>query len=80
MISRLCQGQYRRRGVASPDPGDRVPSGRAQYLWARHWALRTSLSRRFDLEPGEHLAPATADHETFEANWNAAWEAWSANA
>ena len=59
---------------------DRVPSERAQYLWPRYWASRTSLSRRFDLEPGEHLARATADHETFEANWNAAWEAWSANA
>jgi hypothetical protein len=59
---------------------DRVPSERAQYLWARYWALRTSLSRRFDLEPGEHLARAAPDHETFEANWNAAWEAWSANA
>jgi len=59
---------------------DRVPSERAQYLWARYWASRTSLSRRFDLEPGEHPARATANHETFEANWNAAWEAWSANA
>jgi hypothetical protein len=59
---------------------DRVPSERAQYLWARYWAARTSLSRRLDLEPGEHLARAAANHETFEANWNAAWEAWSANA
>jgi hypothetical protein len=55
---------------------DRVPSERAQDLWARYWASRTS----FDLEPGEHLARAAADQETFEANWNAAWEAWSANA
>jgi len=59
---------------------DRVPSERAQDLWARYWASRTSLSRRFDLAPGEHLARAAADHETFEADWNAAWEAWSANA
>jgi hypothetical protein len=59
---------------------DRVPSERAQYLWARYSAARTSLSRRFDLEPGEHLARAAANHEMFEADWNAAWEAWSTNA
>jgi hypothetical protein len=59
---------------------DQVPSERAQHLWTRYWAARTSLSRRSDPEPGERPAGPAADHETFVADWNAAWEAWSANA
>ena len=59
---------------------ERVPSERAQYLWARYWAERASLSRRVDFEPGEHARRLFANYERFEGDLNAAWEAWAANA
>jgi hypothetical protein len=58
--------------------GERVPSERAQYLWARYWV---------DHLAGLGLSPATdefiaraAARERFEADLMAAWEAWAANA
>jgi len=57
---------------------DQVPSDHAQHLWTRYWAARTSLNRRSDAQPGEYLAHPAANHEAFEADWSAAWEAWSA--
>jgi hypothetical protein len=58
--------------------GDRVPSERAQYLWARHWAARMS---GFGQDPGpeEALARAAA-RDRFKSDCIAAWEAWTANA
>lgn len=53
---------------------ERVPSQRAQYLWARYWANRmTSLGR--DPVPAEVMERVAA-RERFVSDWNAAWEAW----
>jgi hypothetical protein len=58
--------------------GDRVPSERAQYLWARHWAARMS---GFGSDPGpDEVLARVAARERFKGDWIAAWEAWAANA
>ncbi|HET6191145.1 MAG TPA: hypothetical protein VFE59_29600 [Trebonia sp.] len=57
---------------------ERVPSERAQYLWARYWADRvTGLG--LDPGPDEVLARAAA-RQRFEGDLMAAWGAWAANA
>ena len=59
--------------------GDRVPSERAQYLWARHWAGRMSGLGPDPGAPDEALAHARA-RDRFKSDWIAAWEEWAANA
>jgi hypothetical protein len=57
---------------------ERVPSERAQYLWARSWASRmTGLGP--DPGPDEVIARAAA-RQRFEGDLMAAWDAWAANA
>jgi hypothetical protein len=58
--------------------GERVPSERAQYLWARYWAGRIAGPGQ-DPGPEEPLTRAQA-RERFKVDWSAAWEAWTANA
>jgi hypothetical protein len=57
---------------------ERVPSERAQYLWARYWASRITGPGR-DPDPDEVIARA-AGRERFEGDLMAAWDAWAANA
>jgi hypothetical protein len=58
--------------------GERVPSERAQYLWARYWTGRMRGPGP-DLDPAEALARAAA-RQRFETDWIAAWDAWAARA
>lgn len=57
---------------------ERVPSERAQYLWARYWASRMTGPGR-DLGHDEVIARA-ATRERLEDDLMAAWDAWAANA
>jgi hypothetical protein len=57
---------------------ERVPSERAQYLWARYWAERMA---GFGRDPGPREVVAWAEaRERSERDLWAAWEAWAANA
>jgi len=57
---------------------ERVPSERAQYLWARYWADHMAGLGRGP-GPDEVIARAAA-RERFEGDLMAAWGAWAANA
>jgi hypothetical protein len=57
---------------------ERVPSERAQYLWARYWVSRMTGSGP-DPGPDEVIARAAA-RERFESDLMAAWDAWAAKA
>lgn len=57
---------------------ERVPSERAQYLWARYWADHMA-GLGLDPGPDEVIARAAA-RERFEGDLMAAWGAWAANA
>jgi hypothetical protein len=57
---------------------ERVPSERAQYLWARYWAHHMA---EFGLDLGpEEAAARAATRESFMGDLLAAWAAWAANA
>jgi hypothetical protein len=58
--------------------GDRVPSQRAQYLWARYWSAHLAGPDR-DPDP-DAFAARFATRERYVADLMAAWEAWTANA
>jgi hypothetical protein len=60
--------------------GDRVPSQRAQYLWARYWSTHLGgLGEDLDRDP-DRLAARHGTRERFDADLMAAWEAWTASA
>jgi hypothetical protein len=57
---------------------ERVPSDRAQYLWARYWVSRMTGPGP-DLGPDEVIA-RIATRERMEGDLMAAWDAWAARA
>ena len=60
--------------------GDRVPSQRAQYLWARYWAAHLAGPDRHPDPDPDAMRARFATREQYDADLMAAWEAWTANA